>query len=277
MREMWNNRTSRRQMLGGAAAVAAGLALGDRAHAADKPYGPFKMGIQSYSLRGYKFEEALAKTRELGLHYWESFSAHIPLTTDPAAVSVILEKLKAADVNLSAHGVTGFGTDAAANRRVFEAAKALGVRVISADPDPKSFDQLEMLVDEFKISIAIHNHGPGSRYDKLQQVVDAVKDRHPRIGACADLGHFLRSSEHPVKVIEALNKRIHGIHLKDVKDARTFTILGQGDLPVLEVLKALRAVKYSQPLSLEYEENPQDPIADIQACLRAVQDAVQRL
>src|SRR5262245_38698716 len=52
----------------------------------EKPYGPFKMGLQSYSLRGLTSggksdrKKALAATKELGLHYWESYIAHVPLT-----------------------------------------------------------------------------------------------------------------------------------------------------------------------------------------------------
>jgi inosose dehydratase len=238
------------------------------------PYAPFRMGIQSYSLRGYKLDEALAHTKALGLRYWEAYAAHIPL--DPAQAPALLAKLEAAEVRLRAHGVTGFGADMAANRKVFEAAKALNIQTITADPSKEAFDGLEKLVEEFQINVAIHNHGPGSRYDKLQQVVDALKDRHKRIGASADLGHFLRSKENPVKVVETLGERIYSVHLKDVKDAKTFTILGQGDMDLVGVLKALKALRFREVLALEYEENPQNPIADIQACLTAVRSALEK-
>lgn len=275
------NTLSRRELIRGTALSAAGAALAPSlargADAAKSPYGPFKMGIQSYSLRGYKLDAALEHTKHLGLRYWEAFGAHVPLTTDPSQVSEILAKLKAADVKLIAHGVTGFGADKAANRRVFEAAKALGVETISADPTAESLDQLEELVAEFKINIAIHNHGPNSRYDKLAQVVHAVHGRHERIGASADLGHFLRSNEDPVKVIETLGKRVHGVHLKDVKDAKTFTILGRGDMDLVGVLKALKKLKFDGVLALEYEENPENPIADIQECLAAVRAGVEKI
>jgi sugar phosphate isomerase/epimerase len=275
-----NSRFTRRELLR-RSALGAGIAAVPsllQAVQADAPYGPFKLGLQSYSLRGYKsLDEALAQTRALGVHYWEATAAHVPLTTDPAQVSTLLGKLKAADVKLLAHGVTGFGADAAANRRVFECAKALGIRTISADPTPQSFDNLETLVEEFKINIAIHNHGPGARYDKLQQVVDAVKGRHKRIGSCADLGHFLRSGENPVKVIETLGERVHGVHLKDVKGGTQFTILGEGDMDVVGVLKALRAIKFNEVVALEYEEHPENPIADIRQSLDAVKAAVQKL
>lgn len=268
---------TRRDLLRGAALGTAGLALARPARSQNRPYGPFRMGLQSYSLRGYKLEEALEHSRKLGVRFWESYAAHVPLTSDPAQVAALLAKLKAANVRLMAHGVTHFTADDAANRKVFEAAKALGVRVISADPDPDSFNSLERLVKEFDIKIGIHNHGPGHRYDKLQQVVDAVKGRDRRIGACADLGHFLRSKEESVKVIETLGERVHGVHLKDVKDAKTFTILGQGDMDVVGVLRALKKLSYREVLALEYEENPENPIADIEACLAAVRAAVRKI
>lgn len=275
-----NIRFTRRELLR-RSALGAGIAAVPsliQAAQADAPYGPFKVGLQSYSLRGYKtLDEALEQSRALGVHYWEAYSAHVPLTTDPAQVALLLAKLKSSNVKLMAHGVSAFGSDAAANRRIFECAKALGIRTISADPTPQSFDNLEVLVDEFKINIGIHNHGPGARYDSLQQVVDAVKGRHKRIGACADLGHFLRSKENPVKVIETLGARVHGVHLKDVKNATEFTILGQGDMDVVGVLKALRAINYKEVLALEYEEHPENPIADIRQCLDAVKSAVQKI
>jgi sugar phosphate isomerase/epimerase len=259
----------------GAAGVAAAPLLAEAQQ--NRPYGPFRMGIQSYSLRHYNLEQALEHTKNLGLRYWEAYSAHVPLTTDPAKVKEIQDKLAAANVRLRTHGVSAFGADAGANRRVFEAAKALGITTISADPTRESLDQLEQLVEEFQINIAIHNHGPGSRYDKIQSVLDAVKDRHRRIGASVDTGHFLRSSESPVKAIELLGERVYSVHLKDVKGTTQFTVLGKGDLDLLGTLKALQQLRFREVMALEYEENPQNPIPDIQECLAAVRAAVQKL
>lgn len=273
-RRVWD----RREVLGAAAMGVAGLlGAGDAAEAQQRRYGPFRMGIQSYSLRGFKLEEALQKTQELGLRNWEAYSAHIPLTTDPAQVAALQEKLRAARVRLRAHGVTRFTKDAAASRRTFEAARALGVGVISADPDPDAYDLVNELVKEFDIKIAIHNHGPGHRYDKLQQVVDAVKGRDVRFGACVDTGHFLRSGEDPVRCLEALGERVHGVHLKDVKERKEETITGKGELRLLDFLKKLRDLNYREVLALEYELNPMNPVADLEQCLANVRAAVQML
>ncbi|MBM3457238.1 MAG: sugar phosphate isomerase/epimerase [Armatimonadetes bacterium] len=274
------NPLSRRILLRAAALAAGGAVLTlpeDPADAQENPYAPFRMGIQSYSLRGYNLDQALEETQKLGLRYWESFNAHLPFSPEEATVKAQKERLAAARIRVLAYGVVPFGSNTEANRQLFEGAKALGIPTLSADPAPESMDQLEKLVEEFRINIAIHNHGPRHRYGSLQSCVDAVKGRHERIGVCVDTGHFLRSSENPVKVIETLGTRVLGVHLKDVKDARVFTIVGKGDLDVVGTLRALKALSYRHLVALEYEENPRNPIADIQECLAAVRAAAQKL
>jgi sugar phosphate isomerase/epimerase len=104
--------------------------------------------------------------------------------------------------------------------------------------------------------------------------VNAVKDHHPRVGACVDTGHFLRSKESPVEAIERLKGRVFGVHLKDVKDAKIFKIVGEGDLDVVGCLKALKAQDYQYCLALEYEENPENPVADLEICIANVKQAL---
>jgi sugar phosphate isomerase/epimerase len=174
------------------------------------------------------------------------------------------------------HGVNGFSKNHEANRKLFEFAKKAGVRNITADPSEDSFDSLEQLVAEFDIRIAIHNHGPRARYDKIADVLNAVKNRHANIGACADLGHFIRSDEDPVRAIQLLEGRLFGVHLKDFDAPRGNAkgcILGEGVLDVAAVFKALDQAKFPADacLALEYEENPKDPVADIEKCLAAAE------
>lgn len=268
------------------------------------PYGGFKMGLQSYSLRGFPVDEALEHTRKLGLKYWEAYPNHIPMSTVPAYVRDQQAKLKQAGVTLGAYGVINFDTNETKAREAFDFAKAMGLKSISANPkkDKETFDLLEKLVAEYEIPIAIHNHGPGALYDKVDDVLQMVEGRHPLLGACVDTGHYLRSHEDPVEVIQKLGKRVFGVHLKDVRtihsdeekarlleelprnranqlerEGKIFTILGEGELNIVGVLRALRDIGYDNPLSLEYEENPQNPYSDIEHCLAAVQEAVAYL
>lgn len=273
--------SSRREFLRSTAAAAGALALSPVASFAAEtdPYGGFKVGLQSYTLREFDAKAALQHTQNFGLKYWESFRKHIDYDTSPEKLAAVKAMLKEAGVTLLAFGVEGFNDNETAARKAFDFAKAMGVLSISADPQKNkaTFDLLDKLVAEYDIAIAIHNHGPNASYDKVTDVETWVKDRHPKIGACVDTGHYLRSHEKPDEVIERLGKRVFGVHLKDVKDAKKFTILGEGDLNVLGCLKALKKLNYQNSLSLEYEENAKDPIADIELCLKAVRDAVAKV
>jgi inosose dehydratase len=242
-------------------------------------YGGFKMGIQSYTLRDFKVAEALEISKKLGLHFWESYPGHIPIGTVPKYISEQNELLGASNVKLVAYGVVGFDGNESKAREVFEFAKKIGIESISADPNKNeaTFKLLDKLVEEYGVNIAIHNHGPGAKYDKIDDVVNAVKDHHPRIGACVDTGHYLRSKESPVEALERLKDRVFGVHLKDVKDASIFKILGEGDLDIVGCLKVLQKIKYKYCLALEYEENPKNPVPDIEICLQNVQKAIAKL
>ena len=267
---------SRRTFL--AASAACGSAALARVAAAKAPL-PLTLGIQLYSLRGFPVDQALDHAKALGLTQVEFYPGMFPITDDAAAIAAIKQKLADRGLTISAHGVNRFTKDAAANRKLFSFAKAAGVKTISADPDPDSFTSLDELVKEFDIRVAIHNHGPRHRYNKALDVLGAVEKHDERIGACADLGHFIRSGERPTEVIRLLKGRLYGIHLKDfaeMQDKTRGVILGQGHLDVPAVMEALVAVGFPADgaLSIEYEENPKDPIADLRECVAVARKAL---
>jgi len=268
---------SRRSFLA-ASAAASGSAVFGRIAAAREPL-PFTLGIQLYSLRGFPVDQALDHAKALGLTRVEFYSGMFPVTDDAAAIAAIKQKVAERGLGISAHGVNRFTGDAAANRKLFEFAKAAGVGTITADPDPDSFASLDELVKEFDIRVAIHNHGPTHRYNKALDVLSAIEKHDERIGACADLGHYIRSGERPTEVIRLLKGRLYGVHLKDfaeMQDKTKGVILGQGHMDVPAVMEALQAVGFPADgaLSIEYEENPQDPIADLRQCVAVARAAL---
>ena len=202
-----------------------------------------------------------------------------PVTDDQGAIEAMRSKVSDLGLSISAYGVVRFTKDVAANRTIFAFAKAAGIRIISADPDPDSFASLDDLVREFDVRVAIHNHGPTHRYNRVVDVLAAIEKHDRRIGACADLGHYIRSGEPPVEVIRALQGRLYGIHLKDfaeMKDKTRGVILGKGHIDLPALFAALDQVgsPVDGAISIEYEEKPQDPIADIRACLEAARAAM---
>jgi inosose dehydratase len=268
------------------AACAAALCRPCRAPAADKrdDWGGFPVGVQTISLRKYSLPEVMRHLQGMGVRYVEfSASAHLPSTASDQQISEARSLAARAGLTISAQGVNRFSRDHAANQRVFEFAKKLGIRIITANPQPdaETYASLEKLVAEYDMRIAIHNHGPGTLYDKLEDVVKAIKGRDPRIGACVDCGHFIASGEDPVKCVRTLSDRVYGVHLKDLAKFGAKSpnvVIGKGHLDVVALFKALRQIKFSHDgaLSLEYE-NTENPIDDLKACLAAAKEAIARL
>ena len=266
-------------------------------------FGPFAMGIQSWTLREYDFETALTHAADFGLDWVEFTTRHVPISGVPNYVDEVRSKIRNAGLHPSAMGVVPFGADENKARELFEFAAAMNLKSISANPEKSKacFDLLEKLVGEYGIPVAIHNHGPGANFDKSSEVIEWTKDRHPLIGACVDCGHYLRSGEKPEEVIEMFGPRVFGVHLKDaraVRDQAEFdrllselpksrvrrmkqermimTIVGEGELNLPAVFAALQDIGYLRPVSLEYEENAENPLADIAVCLANVTAAIAK-
>jgi inosose dehydratase len=165
---------------------------------------------------------------------------------------------------------------------VFDFAKRIGFKTITANPRPEAFESLDKLVAEYDIRVAIHNHGPGALFDKLAGLQKAIAGHDKRIGACVDCGHYIRSGEDPVKCVLELGDRVYGVHMKDEKEANTpassNVVIGKGHLDVVGLFKALRQVKFPADgaLSLEYEANPANPIDDMKACLEIAREAIAK-
>ncbi len=273
---------SRRRFVGLAAgAIGAAMLPKPLLRADEKEFPGFVLGIQSYSLRGLSTEDCIKHSAEIGFKNIEFYSGHFPLESSEEQISAMRQSLEAAGLTALGHGVNGFSADHEANRRTFEFARRAGVKNLSADPSPDSFDNLDKLVAEYDIRIAIHNHGPNARYDKIVDVLRAVESHDPRIGACADLGHFIRSGEDPIEAIRLFGDRLFGIHLKDFAEQQEVTrgvILGQGHLDVEGVFLALKQVNFPIDgcLSLEYEENPDNPLDDVRQCYEIAREAAEK-
>jgi inosose dehydratase len=269
---------SRRRLLATAVTAAGSSVIAGRFARARETDG-FTLGLQLFSLRKFPVAEALVHAKELGFDAVEFYSGMLPVKATPEMIADVRRQVADLGLKISAHGVNRFTGDAAANRRIFEFAKAAEIGILTADPDPDSFASLDELVREFDIRIAIHNHGPRHRYNKAADVLHAIEGHDERIGACADLGHYIRSGERPVDVIRLLAGRLYGIHLKDfaeMQDKSHGVILGRGHVDVPAVFAALEQAGFPADgaLSLEYEENPEDPFDDIRQCVEAARAAL---
>jgi inosose dehydratase len=271
---------SRRHFIAATTVLAAAATL-PRIAFANAP-SKFKLGIQLYSLRGYSADEALKHAKDLGFEQVEFYGGMFSTDATDDQIAAMRKKVADLGLSISAHGVNRLSKDEAANRKIFQFAKAVGIPTITADPDPDSFDNLDELVKEFDIRVAIHNHGPGHRYNQVVDVLKAIEGHDERIGACADLGHYIRSGQGAPEVIRLLKGRLYGIHLKDfakMEAKAQGVILGKGHLDVEGVFFALQQIGFPEngAISLEYEENPKNPLAEIRECVNVAKAAMAKV
>jgi sugar phosphate isomerase/epimerase len=278
----------RRQFLTTSAAAVGAAVLAGRSAAAD-PFGTFTVGIQSYTFRKFPLEQALKRTQEAGLKFAEFYRGHVPIDSPPDKLAGIKKLCQEYDVTPIAFGVEPFGKDHGENKKRFDFAAALGVKYLSADPTPDSFDSLDKLVAEYKVAIAIHPHGPSGkgrhRWWSAEVILKAVKDHHPLIGTCLDTGHLIRMAQlgeklDPAQQVKVMGARNFGLHLKDHDNQRkTDVVYGDpnGVLNVPAVLRALKEVEFKGYISIEYEANADNPSPDVQKCVAYLKDEAKKL
>jgi sugar phosphate isomerase/epimerase len=268
----------------GLPAVACAAAVQER-----DPFGGFTVGIQSYTYRQFTLEKALGEIQALGIRNVELYRGHVPTNSTDAQIKAVRGLLEKSRITPIAFGVENFTKDHDANRRLFQFARDLGCRYLSADPSFDSFDSLDKLVAEFNIGIAIHPHGPSGkqlhRWYSAEEIMMRVRDRHRLIGSCLDTGHLIRCAQDPfnrkldpAQQVRHMAARNFGLHLKDHDNKRrTDVVFGRGALDVPGILRALREVKFAGYIAIEYEANPANPTADVRACLDVFREAVRKL
>ena len=77
------------------------------------------------------------------------------------------------------------------------------------------WDNLEQLVKEYDIRLAIHNHGTGSVYGDPETVKKVLAARDRRIGVCLDVGWVTAAGFDAAKVFREYGDRVFDMHLKD--------------------------------------------------------------
>jgi sugar phosphate isomerase/epimerase len=254
--------------------------------------GGFALGCQAYTFNRFTVFEAIEKTDQAGGRFIE-FAQNQPLSPEErnvrwghnasdeviAKVQAKLAKHKIRAVN---YGVVK-GDNEAEWRQIFEFAKKLGLYAVTTE-DIKNLDLIEKLVKEFDIRVGIHEHakrtkkGPdGTVVEDLayriwdpNYVLSLVKDRDPRLGACADTGHWASSGLKPVDCLRILKGRIISLHLKERSEIGKNlpdTIYGQGVSDIAGVLRELRQQGFDGNISIEYENNWDHSVPDVAQCI----------
>lgn len=241
----------------------------------------WKLAIHSYTFQKFSIFEAIDKTAEIGVKYM-SISGSVNLVDaggkitkastvgisdqDAAAITARLKEkgIHPTFVNM---GVVKPTIDETESRRIFEGAKRLGIDVLVAEPETHGkmeelgpvMDVVEKLAKEYNIKVAIHNHpGPKNFYWNPDTVLAAVKGRSPLLGACADVGHWVRSDLDPVDCLKKLEGRVITLHFKDLNETgpKAHDVpWGTGVSNAKGMLAELKRQHFKGAICVEYETN----------------------
>ena len=217
------------------------------------------LGIQTWTLRNLNFDQVVEFADNHQIKHLQLIGNHM----DPMAP---IEETRRKKAILSQHGlfaytfgVAGTSLDQAQNRRLFEFAKEMGIKLIVVEPgDFKILDLLEELVKEYDIRIALHNHGITSTYGNPTVVRALLKHRDPRMGVCLDVGWLTSARFDAAKVFKEYDGRVFDIHLKDKKvnntptgDVATDTKIGEGDTNFIGLFDVLKQAQWNGVMAIE--------------------------
>jgi sugar phosphate isomerase/epimerase len=249
----------------------------------DCKIGGFALGCQAWTFKSFSVMEAIDKTAEAGgkvieFYPGQKFSPEQPdLQFDHNATDEMIAEVKARLKNDGIHavnyGVVDIPKDEANARKIFEFAKKLDLYGITTE-SVGSIDTIEKLVKEYNICVGFHDHprrpnDPSYKMWDPNYVLSVVKDTDPRIGTCADTGHWVQSGLKPVDCLKILRGHIISVHLHDMNE----TGPGAHDVPdgtgvsnVPAILDELKRQHFEGNISIEYEYNWTNNVVDVAQC-----------
>lgn len=238
------------------------------------------IGCQAYSFKEFSAFEAIAKTKEAGGKIIEFYPGQ-KLRPDSAkgevvshnASAEVIKALKDECIRQGIHpvnyGVVG-ASNAAEIHQIMEFAKTMGLYSICTESTELVADW-EAAVKEYDIKVAFHEHdGSMSKPDyKVWHplyIRGVVESRDPRIGACADLGHWCTSGLKPIECLHILKGHIISVHLKDKSEFGPKGVVvpaGKGIVDVAACVAELKAQGFNGHFSVEHENDWKDSVPKI--------------
>jgi len=242
----------------------------------------WRLGIEAYTFHKYTLFEAIDKTAQLGLPYmgglsFQKVSKDIPKNFEPGLTDDELKqirlKLDSAGVRLLTYYYHQIPGDEAGCRKVFEFGRKIGIETFMSEPAPEALDTIETFCDDYDINVAIHNHDQKASpvYWHPNEIMKVCRGRSKRIGACGDLGYWMRSGIDPIKAINVLKDRLITVQMHDLHalspeghDVPWGTGVGKTEQFIREIHRL--GIKPTM-FGLEYSYNWFESIPEIARCI----------
>ena len=221
--------------------LAAGLSS---AACADVPVaaGRVQLGLQTWTCNQMKFEQVIDFAVKHGITQLQFIDAQFSPRAPKEETLRKKAMLDAHGLVCYTFGVSKTSLDKEDNRKLFEFAKLIGAKVIVVEPkNLAEWDNLEELVKDYDLKLAIHNHGIGTVYGDPATVKGVLAKRDRRIGVCLDVGWVTAAGFDTAKVFREYGDRVYDIHFKDKKVERS----ADGRNVILDVELGTGAANYA--------------------------------
>ncbi|MCO6498007.1 MAG: sugar phosphate isomerase/epimerase [Chitinophagaceae bacterium] len=240
----------------------------------ESKYG-WKLGVQTYTFKEFTFFEALDKIDSVGVKNIESYrnmvigggiEGKMDFNMSAETRNQIKKWLSDRNMKFTGYGVVNLKSEGAW-RKLFEFGKEMGIETFTAEPEEKYLPLISELCDQYGINVAIHNHAYPSYYWYPQNILKAIEGLSKRIGACADIGHWVRSGLNPVACLQQLGNRVLWLHMKDISsygEQGHSVVWGQGVIDFPAIVEQLKASGFTGQLSAEYEYKWEHNTVDVQ-------------
>jgi sugar phosphate isomerase/epimerase len=256
-----------------------------------------QIGAQSYSFRDRPLDACIDAFRECGLGECELSEVHVQpashkyedlkkwrIETPLSVFKETREKFDRAGILLFAYtcDMQSRFTDEELDR-CFQMAQALRVKYITSSANISAAPRIDKLAQKYKIMVGFHGHDQTSRPDDFsspETFEKGLKGASKYLGINLDIGHFVAAGGDPVAFLKEHHQQIVCLHIKDRKKNHGANVpFGQGETPIVEVLRMVRDNHWKFPANIEYEygkENPGlDTIAEVKKCVEFCKKALE--
>ena len=252
----------------------------------------WRLGLEAYTFHKFTLFEAIDKTAQLGLPFmgglsFQQVSRDIPKNLEPGLsddeLRQIRLKLDAAGVRLLTYYIHDIPGDEAGCRKLFEFGRKLGIETFMSEPKPEALDTIDKFCGTYDLNVALHNHDAKASpfYWNPEGILKACQGRSQRLGACADLGYWMRGGIDPVQAVNTLRDRLLTVQMHDLDGLTSDghdVPWGTGAGATEAFLKEVHRLGIKPTMfGLEYSYNWLESMPDIARCIQFFNQACLKL
>lgn len=294
-RRQWNKKA-----LAGLASIALPVSYRPAINKINSKFNGVQLGVQSYSFRDRKLDEAIKAMADIGIGSCELWQGHVEPADLEAKykgdelrqemrrwrLNVSLDEFKAVRAKFDRAGITLYAYNLSIRddytdreiERGFEMARALGVRVMTSSSNVATARRIDAHARRYRIRVGMHNHSKVSDPNEFatpESFARALEGASNYIAINLDIGHFTAANFDAADFLRRHHNRIVTIHIKDRKrDQGPNVSFGEGDTPIKPVLALMRRGRWVFPANIEYEYEGSDTVKEVERCFNYCKQAL---